>query len=177
MRSSNKVCFLCLIVVSFLAGLSHFLISAEPAPPAIKLTPVKMPDFQQWVKQQTGHITIVDCWATYCAPCKQDFHNLVELSKQYPASKLQTASLCFEFDADQTFEKQSAPIIKFLAEQQATQSHHMILATDSDEFAEELKIDGVPTILIYGKQGELLKKFDGKFTYDEVKEYLGMLLK
>ena len=106
-----------------------------------------------------GKVVVVDCWSTSCVPCMKEFHNLVEIHKKYDAEKVACISLCFDYAGIDDPKDLVPPALEFLEKEGATFDN--VLSSDSDEtLYEKFDMSSVPTVLVYGRDGKLPKKFD-----------------
>ena len=48
--------------------------------------------FKQRIAAKRGKVVVMDAWSTSCPPCMKEFHNLVELHKQYGPGTVWPAS-------------------------------------------------------------------------------------
>jgi len=49
----------------------------------VQLKIVKYGELTEAVRVQKGKVLVVDVWADFCIPCKEEFPNLVRLHKKY----------------------------------------------------------------------------------------------
>jgi thiol-disulfide isomerase/thioredoxin len=116
--------------------------------------------FEERVKKLAGKLVVVDVWSTGCPPCMKEYPNLVALSTRWPD---QVA--CVSYNVDYIGQK-SKPVESylpkvggFLEKQKSTSVINLISSeADSDVF-EKLEIASIPVVILYDKQGNLLKKF------------------
>jgi thiol-disulfide isomerase/thioredoxin len=150
----------------------------KPAETAVKLEPVKFDEFlARMASPKTGKYTLVDVWATWCIPCKENFPHVVEMNAKYGNKGLNVASLSFD---DPTKPKQVADAKKFLAEKKAVFPNYLL---DEEEGVgnEKLNISAIPAVFIYGPDGKEVKRFTNDdpndlFTYDDVEKAIVALL-
>ena len=135
------------------------------------------------LKGLKGKVVVMDCWSTSCAPCKKEFHHLVELSEKHSADKVQCVSLNFDFIGVDPIEESIPKIKKFLVEQKAANVLN-IVSTDEDSLLyEKLQFPAIPAVFVYDQEGKLVKRFDNsdpkekKFTYEDVQKMVTDLLK
>src|SRR4051794_6780667 len=69
---------------------------AAPAEPEVKLEAVKWDEFLKRMANKDAKYTLVDAWASWCAPCKENFPHLVEMHKKYAGKGLAVVSLSFD---------------------------------------------------------------------------------
>jgi thiol-disulfide isomerase/thioredoxin len=121
--------------------------------------------------------TMVDAWATWCGPCKENFPHLVEMHKKFADKGLAVASLSFDDreDADAVAEAE-----KFLREQGATFTN-VLLDEDFGVGNEKLDINGIPAVFLYGPDGKEVRRYTGddpnnQFTYEQVEKDVAAML-
>ncbi|MGC4002067.1 MAG: TlpA disulfide reductase family protein [Pirellulales bacterium] len=165
-----------------LASIAWACVSAANAPAGgATLTRQSYEDFQAWLKTQRGKIVIVDCWATYCAPCKKEFPKLVAISEKADPRELVCASVSFDYDDTATPAENNAPVLEFLKKQNAGKVRNILVTLDPDELHKQLGLTSIPTVLVYDRAGQV-KAFDssvpGKpFDYAQVEAYVAELRK
>ena len=102
-----------------LVAISLVAIGAVAARPAdeVKLDKLKIDAFHARIKANTSaKYTLVDAWATWCAPCKANFSHVVEMHKKYGPKGLAVISLSLD-DPDNP--KALAEALRFLKEKEA----------------------------------------------------------
>lgn len=148
----------------------------QAPPPEVTLQLKNYEEFQQLVASKKGRIVVVDAWSTYCEPCMREFPGLVALHKKYGPEKIACISLCANFAGLGKPEDEIAEPLKFLKSQGATFDNVFSTVAD-DKLYKLLQIATVPTIMVYDRDGKLLKLFEGEPTYDEVGKLVDGLMK
>jgi thiol-disulfide isomerase/thioredoxin len=107
-----------------------------------------------------GKVVLIDFWATWCQPCKQEMPGYQKLVDRYGSQGFAVAG--FKFDTMMDMEDP----VRFAKKIGA----HYPLAVASDELKKKFGgIEGLPTTLLYDRQGVLRKKVIG-FEYTETFE-------
>jgi thiol-disulfide isomerase/thioredoxin len=143
-------------------------------PAAIKLVVVKKKGWEDALKAMKGKVVVVDVWADWCIPCKQEFPNLVELHRRFAKAGL----VCVSVSLDEA-EKQAAPL-KFLKAKGATFPNYL-LDEPADTWQKIFDINGPPAVFVYQRDGKLARRFDyndpdKQYTYADVQKLVQKLL-
>jgi len=112
-----------------------------------------------------GKVVLVDFWASWCVPCRRSFPWLNDISRQYALDGL--AVIGVNLDED----RQDAE--KFLSQYPVD---FPIVFDPEGEYASHYSIQGMPSTLIFSRQGELVHRHVG-FLTERVDEYKTALLK
>jgi thiol-disulfide isomerase/thioredoxin len=154
---------------------------ARPAVAAdgVTLVPIKFEAFKARLAKnpEKARFTIVDAWATNCAPCKENFPHLVQMHEKFAKKGLAVISLSLD-DPDDKAALKSAEA--FLKEKKATFTN-VLLDENFGEGFDKLNINGIPAVFIFGPDGKEVKRFtmddpNNQFTYDEVEKAVAHLL-
>jgi thiol-disulfide isomerase/thioredoxin len=94
-----------------------------------------------------GHVVVLDFWATWCPPCRQEFPELERLYRRYQANPNVTFLAIDVNRDDETPEKARAFIKKA--------GYTIPIAYDSNEVVTRLKAQGYPHLLVLDKTGHL----------------------
>lgn len=155
-------------------------IANAQAQKAIGVRVVDKEGYDKVITANKGKVVVVDCWATWCVPCRKAFPKTVELSKAYSAKDVVVVSLCFD-----EVKKGQAPeaVKRFLAVHEADFENLISSLDISGDGAEAFGIpDGaLPHFKIYGKDGKVFKTFEGgddkKFTHEDIEAAVKKALK
>lgn len=152
-----------------LAGAPRFV--GAQASKSVTVRVVDKAGYDKAIAAHKGKVVVVDCWATWCVPCRKAFPQTVELSKTYGSKGVVVVSLCFD---DPVKGQPSEAVKKFLVSSNATFENLLSSVDISADGADLFEIpDGaLPHFKIYGKDGKLIKTFqsgEGKeFTHEEI---------
>lgn len=102
------------------------------------------------LKESKGKITIIDFWASWCKPCRQENPNMVALYKQYHSKGLNIIGVSLD-------EKKEA-WTKAIAADQLTWTHVSNLKEFEDPIAVQYSIKLIPSTIIIDETGKVVAK-------------------
>jgi thiol-disulfide isomerase/thioredoxin len=150
------------------------LVGCGPADPAkVCLEGVDAAGLQRVVQESDAEAVLVNMWATWCVPCREEFPALVRLEKQYRARALRVVLVSWDMDAETARD--------YLAKQGVTFRSYLRAGEESDqEFIEifEPRWTGAfPATFVYDRAGQLRSMQEGKLTYEEFEQMVKDALK
>ena len=146
-------------------------------PGQVDLQPMDLAQFGSLIARQRGKVVVVDIWATYCPPCMRDFHHLVELHQEEDRQKVVCMSLNIDNQGLESIDRLVPRVLQFLEQQKAT-FDNILMTDDADQVYRALKLTGIPAILVYDQQGQLVETVipkGGESPYTRVKELIRQL--
>jgi thiol-disulfide isomerase/thioredoxin len=149
--------------------------SATPAPANVELAILSFDEIQQRIADKRGKVVVVDAWSTSCPPCMKDFHNLVELHKQYKPEDVACISLSFDYEGIGKPEEASGPVLTFLSEQGAT-FDNLMSNEESDVLYRKFQLNAVPAVFVYDREGKLRERFESEGAYEKVRALVAELV-
>ena len=119
---------------------------------------------------------LVNFWATWCGPCREEFPDLVKLRGQYAEEKLDFILVSLDDPSDI-----GKAVPEFLSEQRATALPAYLLHATDDSIAINL-VDPtwsgeLPATFIYDRSGNVVYKHKGRVKPDELRAALDAALK
>ena len=131
--------------------------------------------FETEVEKHDG-LAVVDFWATWCAPCRDEFPDLVKIREQYGTDKLDFVLVSLDDPSDI-----GKAVPEFLAEARATAFASYLLNADDSDAAINL-VDPtwggeLPATFLYDRSGALVFKHKGRVKPAELRAALDAALK
>ena len=124
-----------------------------------KLSPVDEAGYRAILKSNTGTVLLVDFWATWCAPCRQEMPLLSRLESRLKDKRFRLVTI----SADEPEQEPAA--VEFLKKSGVTGAAYLRRAKDDDKFINSVdaKWSGaLPALFLYDRQGKLVKSFVGE---------------
>jgi thiol-disulfide isomerase/thioredoxin len=123
------------------------------------LVPLDETAFRRMVASQRGHVLLVDFWATWCAPCREELPKLVGLYSTYRQKGLSFVTIsCDE-------PEQKAQALAFVEKQTAPRPYYIRQAKDDDQFINAIdpKWSGaLPALFLFDRAGRQAQSFIGE---------------
>jgi thiol-disulfide isomerase/thioredoxin len=143
----------------------------------VRLSIVDYDGILEHLAANRGKVVVMDAWSTSCPPCMKEFHNLVELHKEYGPDKLACMSLSFDYEGLDKPEEVRPRVLKFI-EQQGAAFDNLMSNEESDALYRKFRLAAVPAVFVYDRDGQLRKRFDNEqaksaseqFTYADVRK-------
>jgi thiol-disulfide isomerase/thioredoxin len=115
------------------------------------------------IAQKKGKVVVVNFWATWCGPCKEEFPDLVKLAQKYPG-KVELITIACDEAKDN-----AKGVVPYLTKQKALRGGYINKEAGTiDGFLKLLepkaKDASIPRTYLFNKQGKLAKTLIGKQT-------------
>ena len=129
----------------------------------------RLPDLagSRWqLSDRRGKVVVVNFWATWCPPCRQETPDLVRLYRDYRARGVEIVGISMDDDPQKA-------VPPFLREYGVP---YPVLVPDSS-FDLASDIDSLPTTLLIDRQGRVAKVWVGAVGESDVADEIDLLLK
>jgi thiol-disulfide isomerase/thioredoxin len=106
---------------------------------------------EQRLAAERGRVVVVNFWATWCEPCREEFPAFIELQRRYAARGLRVLAVSIDSPSER-----GAEVKKFLAEMRPVFPVLLKTAGDPDEFINTVDprwTGSLPATLIYDRSG------------------------
>jgi thiol-disulfide isomerase/thioredoxin len=141
---------------------------AETKPWTANLTRVTQIDdakIKQLLKAN-GKPLLVNFWATWCIPCREEFPDLVEIDLEY-RRKIDFFTVSLDF-----IEELNTGVPKFLSEMKAEMPTYLLTSADENTLISSIAKDwngGLPFTILYNEKGEISYLRQGKVNHETLK--------
>ena len=117
------------------------------------------------VSDYKGRVLVLDFWATWCGPCKMAIPHLIELQEKYRDQGLTVIGITYDDNADKDVPPYAAEV-----------GMNYVNVRADDELKRKYAVIGLPTIIIYDRDGNEIMKRPGYIGKDQLEAKIAPLL-
>ena len=147
--------------------------AAQPAPVGPKVEKIDEKRFAELLKPN-GKPLLINFWATWCEPCRQEFPDLVKIDAEYKG-KIDFITISLDFE-----EEIATTVPKFLAEMKAEMPTLLLVTADETAAIQMVSKDwagALPFTVIYAPDGTMSYFHQGIVKHDVLQAELDKLIK
>jgi thiol-disulfide isomerase/thioredoxin len=140
--------------------------AATPRKP-VAVSPIDTEALKGLLTQQRERPLLVNFWATFCDPCRDEFPDLVKIDKDYRPRSLEFVTVSLD---DMTDIKTTVP--QFLDSMKATMPAYLLNASDPEpaiNLVDKRWQGDLPATFLYNEKGELVYKHIGRVNTAELR--------
>ena len=138
-----------------------------------RFEPVDEQDYAQLVASHRGKILLVDFWASWCVPCREELPQLAALASRLPAGSFQLATIATD-DSEET-----AEALHLLQQSRIEGPVFLKTSEDDDRFINAVDpawSGALPALFLYDSSGRRVRSFTGEVQIPEVEAAIRKLL-
>ncbi len=113
-----------------------------------------------------GKPLLVNFWATWCGPCREEFPDLVKIDSEY-RGKIDFITISLDF-----IEEMDTGVPQFLSEMNAEMPTYLLISGDENKLISSIAENwsgGLPFTVLYNESGDKAYLHQGKVSYDTLK--------
>jgi len=140
-----------------------------------KVAPIKTDDLKALLAKPKDKPLLVNFWATWCDPCRDEFPDLVRIDSEYRPKLLDFVTVSLDEKKEFTT---AVPL--FLTTMKATMPAYWLDAVDPEPAINAVDVNwqgDLPATFLYNAQGELIYKHTGRVNTSELREAIDKLVK
>ncbi|HBB88164.1 MAG TPA: hypothetical protein DC047_11155 [Blastocatellia bacterium] len=148
--------------------------TTKPLPPVVAVDAAGLQALLERGEAKSAKPLLVNYWATWCEPCRDEFPDLVKVDADYRPKGLDFIAVTLDDLADI---KTGVP--KFLREMHAEMPAYLLNLSDPEpaiKLVDPKWSGALPATFLYNAQGELVYKSLGRIKVDELRAALNKVL-
>jgi len=149
--------------------------AAKPRKPVAVVAPIDTEELKGLLTQQRQHPLLVNFWATFCDPCRDEFPDLVKIDHDYRLRSLEFVTVSLD---DVSEIKNEVP--KFLDSMKATMPAYLLNVSDPEpaiNLVDPRWQGSLPATFLYNEKGEVVYKHIGRIDPVELREAIEKVIK
>jgi len=138
-----------------------------------KVTIINVSELEKILIENNNQPLLINVWATWCAPCREEFPDLVKLSNDY---KDQIKFIGISADDDEDLDEK---VIPFLKSQNAQFENYLVKVSEPEDFINVLNKDwggAIPATFINDKVGKQKKMLIGTQSYEQFEQAIKKMI-
>ena len=131
----------------------------------IEVSEITIDELNDIIKNREGRVLLINIWATWCVPCKEEFPDLIKISDQYN-EQIELIGISIDFP-----DEVESKIIPFLNELQPNFLNYVNRENDTENFINNLnpKWSGaIPATFFYDSDGKQFLFYEGRMSFKEI---------
>jgi Thiol-disulfide isomerase and thioredoxins len=140
--------------------------------PSIKVTQIDSEGLKKLLKPE-GKPVLINFWATWCDPCREEFPDLVKIDEDY-RGKLDVITVSLDF-----LSEINRDVPKFLSQMKAEMPAYLLKTANEDEAIRMVSSDwqgALPFTILIDENGNTAYKRQGKFKTEVLRAEIEKLL-
>lgn len=164
-----------ILLTNFAAPAQSRKRQSRAAKPSVVVRAIDAPSLTAILKRESAQRPLlVNFWATWCDPCREEFPDLVKLDQQFRPQGLDMISVSLDDLADIKTE-----VPRFLRQMRATMPAYLLNVPDPDQIISTVdpKWSGaLPATFLYDAEGKVVFKHFGRFKTLELRAAIEKLI-
>ena len=155
------------------AGLAAMIVLVPPVPAAVPPpAPATAADLQAAVRQARGKVVLLNAWASWCVPCREEMPDLLRLRRELGARGLELVLVTTDFD-------EALPDARTFLGTMKVDFPTFHKKQKDMEFIDGLCPDwsgSLPFTMLFDRDGRRVAMWEGRETYEAMKARVVPLL-
>ena len=174
-RSIAFVLLVSCVLLASLAAPAQKKKNGAAKAPKIVVTPIDNDALKNLLTQQRQHPLLVNFWATFCDPCRDEFPDLVKIDKDFRPQSLEFVTVSLDDMSDI-----NTTVPEFLGSMKATMPAYLLNVSDPEPAINLVDMawrGDLPATYLYNEKGEIVFKHIGRVKPDELRSAIEKLVK
>ncbi len=139
----------------------------------LEVSEITIDELNDIIKNREGRVLLINIWATWCVPCKEEFPDLIKISDKY-GEQIELVGISIDYP-----DEVESKIIPFLSELKPNFINYVNVENDTENFINNLNLKwsgAIPATFFYDSDGKQFSFYEGKMSFMEIEnEVLKMI--
>ncbi len=140
----------------------------------LEVSEITIDELNDIIKNREGRVLLINIWATWCIPCKEEFTDLIKISNKY-SEQIELIGISIDYP-----DEVESKIIPFLNKLKPNFINYVNGENDTERFINNLNPDGsgaIPATFFYDSEGKQLLFYEGKMSFEEIENEVLKMIK
>jgi thiol-disulfide isomerase/thioredoxin len=131
----------------------------------LEVSEVTIVELNEIIKNREGKVLLINIWATWCVPCKEEFPDLIKISDKY-GEQIELIGISIDYP-----DEVESKIIPFLNRLEPNFINYVNVESDAEKFINNLNQDwsgAIPATFFYDSKGKQFLFYEGKLSFEEI---------
>ncbi|MCH8033914.1 MAG: TlpA family protein disulfide reductase [Bacteroidetes bacterium] len=131
----------------------------------LEVSEITIDELNDMIKNREGRVLLINIWATWCVPCKEEFPDLIKISDKY-GKQIELIGISIDYP-----DEVESKIIPFLNKLKPNFINYVNVENDIERFINNLNPDwsgAIPATFFYDLEGKQFLFYEGKMSFKEI---------
>ena len=131
----------------------------------LEVSEITIDELNDMIKNREGRVLLINIWATWCVPCKEEFPDLKKISDKY-SEEIELVGISIDYP-----DEVESKIIPFLNKLKPNFINYVNVENDIERFINNLNPDwsgAIPATFFYDLEGKQFLFYEGKMSFKEI---------
>lgn len=131
----------------------------------LEVSEITIDELNGIIKNRDERILLINVWATWCVPCKEEFPDLINISNKY-SEKIELIGISIDYP-----DEVASKITPFLNKLKPDFINYVNAESDAETFINNFNPEwsgAIPATFFYDLEGKQVLFFQGKKTFKEI---------
>lgn len=131
----------------------------------LEVSEITIDELNDMIKNREGRVLLINIWATWCVPCKEEFPDLIKISDKY-GEQIELIGISIDYP-----DEVESKIIPFLNKLNPNFINYVNVENDIERFINNLNPDwsgAIPATFFYDLEGKQFLFYEGKMSFKEI---------
>ena len=140
----------------------------------LEVSEITIDELNDIIKNRNEKVLLINIWATWCVPCKEEFPDLIKISDKY-GEKIELIGISIDYP-----DEVESKILPFLNKLKPNFINYVNVENDAEKFINNLNSEwsgAIPATFFYDSEGKQILFYEGKMSFEEIENEVLKMIK